>query len=131
MITAMGLLATIAAACAMTNTAQTAPDSKDERLKTRVYAAPPAEVSGWVRDWAGAQERWKVTGTDGDRITKIEITTKVFRFVDDMTVTVDATGGGSTVNVHSASRVGKSDWGVNAKNIGILLEAADGKFGTK
>jgi len=35
------------------------------------------------------------------------------------------------VNVHSASRVGKSDWGVNAKNIGILLEAADGKFGTK
>ncbi len=128
----MGILATITAACAMTNTAQTTPDSKDERLKTRVYSAPPAEVSGFVRTWIGSQERWKVVGTEGDRLTKVEITTKLFRFVDDMTVTVEPSGdSASTVNVHSASRVGKSDWGVNAKNIGILLDAADGKFAPK
>jgi uncharacterized protein (DUF1499 family) len=41
-------------------------------------------------------------------------TTRVFRFKDDVTITVARDG---TVNVHSRSRIGKGDLGANARRI--------------
>ncbi len=114
------------AGCALTNWAQTSPDHKDLGLRTREYDRPAAEVSASVRDWVEKRERWKVAGIDGDRITRIEITTRVLRFVDDMTVTViEPQPGRSRVDVYSRSRVGKSDLGVNARNTALLLAALD------
>ena len=49
-------------------------------------------------------------------------TTFWFGFKDDVSVRVkDAAGGGSVVDVHSVSRVGQSDLGVNARRIGDIL----------
>ncbi len=44
-------------------------------------------------------------------------TTRVMRFKDDVTITVSRQGEATMVNIRSASRVGHSDFGVNAKRI--------------
>jgi uncharacterized protein (DUF1499 family) len=48
-------------------------------------------------------------------------TTRVFRFVDDLHVQVDA--GARLVHVRSASRLGYGDMGVNRKRVTHLLQA--------
>jgi uncharacterized protein (DUF1499 family) len=45
-------------------------------------------------------------------------TTLIFRFKDDITITIQPDGaGGTTVNVRSHSRVGRGDFGANARRI--------------
>ena len=46
-------------------------------------------------------------------------------FKDDVDVAVDSTAGGSRLHVRSASRVGHSDLGVNARRVDRLLRAID------
>ncbi len=67
---------------------------------------------------------WSLSEADPESgvITAIR-TTRVFRFKDDITVTVSAHGEGSLVNVRSKSRVGRSDFGQNARNI-LAFQAA-------
>ena len=48
-------------------------------------------------------------------------TSRWFGFVDDVVVRVSPEPGGSRLDVRSASRVGQSDLGVNAKRIGAFL----------
>ena len=50
-------------------------------------------------------------------------TTRVFRFKDDVTITLTRDGNATIVNIRSASRVGKSDLGKNAKRIRKLQAA--------
>ena len=50
-------------------------------------------------------------------------TTRWFGFTDDIVVRVTATPQGSRIDVRSASRVGRSDLGVNAKRIRAFLAA--------
>lgn len=67
---------------------------------------------------------WEVVAQDPDagRIEAVA-TTAVFRFQDDVVVRVTATDAGSRVDVRSASRVGVSDFGANAKRIQEFLAA--------
>lgn len=44
-------------------------------------------------------------------------TTRIMRFKDDVTLTVTREGDRAVVNIRSASRLGQSDFGVNAKRI--------------
>jgi uncharacterized protein (DUF1499 family) len=44
-------------------------------------------------------------------------TTRVFKFKDDVTVTMTRQGAATVVNVRSKSRVGKGDLGTNARRI--------------
>jgi len=53
--------------------------------------------------------------TATDRYLHIEFTSFLFRFVDDLEILVDATE--SRLEVRSASRVGRSDFGVNRKRV--------------
>jgi uncharacterized protein (DUF1499 family) len=61
---------------------------------------------------AAHPERGLVEATD---------TTFWFGFKDDVAVRVAGQGGGSVVDVHSVSRVGQSDLGVNARRISEIL----------
>eukprot|EP01121_Diplochlamys_sp_Union-15-3_P020399 TRINITY_DN7952_c0_g1_i1.p1 TRINITY_DN7952_c0_g1~~TRINITY_DN7952_c0_g1_i1.p1 ORF type:complete len:186 (-),score=30.98 TRINITY_DN7952_c0_g1_i1:46-603(-) len=47
--------------------------------------------------------------------------TKMLKFKDDVIIVVQPDGEGSLVHLRSCSRVGKSDWGANAKRIGEIL----------
>ena len=44
-------------------------------------------------------------------------TTRIMRFKDDVTMTITREGDRAVVNIRSASRLGQSDFGVNAKRI--------------
>lgn len=61
---------------------------------------------------------WEITAQDH---TQGEIravaTTTLFRFKDDVTVTISRDGENVLVNVHSRSRIGKGDLGTNARRI--------------
>lgn len=44
-------------------------------------------------------------------------TTRLFKFKDDITITITSEGAASVVNVRSKSRIGKGDMGTNARRI--------------
>lgn len=50
-------------------------------------------------------------------------TTRIFRFKDDVTLSLSREGNATVVNIRSASRVGKGDLGVNARRIRRLQAA--------
>lgn len=67
---------------------------------------------------------WEITAqSDTDHTFDAKDVTKLFRFVDDVTVRVSAEGTGSRVDVRSKSRDGRGDLGANAKRIRRFLTA--------
>jgi uncharacterized protein (DUF1499 family) len=65
---------------------------------------------------------WDVVAVaPGDLRVEATATTLLFGFKDDVVVRVRPSGDGSVVDVRSLSRVGGSDFGVNAKRVRTLL----------
>ena len=61
---------------------------------------------------------WEVTGNERTRgEIQAVATTPLWRFKDDVTVTVGRDGEAAVVNVRSHSRIGKGDLGANARRI--------------
>jgi uncharacterized protein (DUF1499 family) len=56
-------------------------------------------------------------------------TTRWFRFTDDVVIRVAPDGAGSRVDVRSVSRVGRSDFGVNAGRIRAYTAALKARAG--
>jgi uncharacterized protein (DUF1499 family) len=82
----------------------------------------PDDVFSAAAKLAGSQNRWTVVKVDPQsRTLAAEARSKLWRFVDDVTITVEEEPGGSVVNMRSRSRLGKSDFGVNAKRITSFL----------
>jgi len=72
---------------------------------------------------AGAQAMgWEIRESDRGQgreqgIIEAIATTRLFKFKDDVTVTITREGEATVVNVRSKSRVGKGDLGTNARRI--------------
>jgi uncharacterized protein (DUF1499 family) len=92
--------------------------------------APPAEAFNQALDTAKAMPGWKVIDSDpaAGRIEANE-TSRWFRFTDDVVIRVAADGAGSRVDVRSVSRVGRSDFGVNAGRIRAYTAALKARAG--
>ncbi|MBN4053171.1 DUF1499 domain-containing protein [bacterium AH-315-L15] len=109
------------------NRAETNPDHPDASLRPRTYTVAYDSFFETVLHVIGWLPRWKVVEQDIEN-GKIGATrqTKFFRFVDDVEIHVTKKGEGEvTVNLRSASRVGKGDFGQNARNIREFLKALD------
>jgi uncharacterized protein (DUF1499 family) len=84
------------------------------------YVAPlkfkgtQAEARGRLMSVVTSMDRARVVSDRGDYV-HAEFTSQIFRFVDDVEFYVD--GARKTIHVRSASRVGRSDLGVNRKRI--------------
>jgi hypothetical protein len=108
-------------ACSFTNTAAEARLYPSERAE-RVFLAARAVGS--------EQRRW--TEVHADAATgKLgwEARSLLWGFVDDVAVVVTSDpAGGTRVDASSASRVGKSDFGVNARRLESYLEQVDAKL---
>lgn len=63
----------------------------------------------------------EITEDRGNGIIYAVATTTVLRFQDDVTITIKPAGDGIEVNVRSHSRVGKGDFGANARRIHRFL----------
>ncbi len=118
------------------NIAETAPDGGKKDLKTRFYKNDLANVAKAVSEiiptlstWGSS---WKLTENKvegNSAIIKAEV--PVVFFTDDLEVkiTKSENEGEVKVDVHSNSRVGKSDFGENRRHIVQILDAMDKKFG--
>jgi hypothetical protein len=65
---------------------------------------------------AERQEAWKVTGVGDTTFTGVA-TSHLFKFKDDFVVRITATDAGSVLDIRSASRDGRNDFGANARRI--------------
>jgi uncharacterized protein (DUF1499 family) len=71
-------------------------------------------------------ERWRNFGVEAEaRRFTCEAVSRLFRFVDDVEVWVDDDDGAAVVKVRSRSRVGKADFGVNARRVKAYLDALE------
>lgn len=114
----------------MPKTVATDPASDDPRLRGREYTLPFSRVWEAVLEVAGARRGWTVLSADA-RAGKVaaEARTLVWRFVDDVEITVALDAMGLTrVDVRSASRVGRGDFGTNARRIARFLRLLDRKL---
>ncbi len=109
------------------NIAETSPSAEEPRLRTRFYALSRETVWTTVQQLAASQPGWTVVHTDAaEGELKAESRTRLLKFVDDVTIRVrPASGQRISVDMHSRSRLGKADFGTNARRIGAFLAALD------
>jgi uncharacterized protein (DUF1499 family) len=119
------------------NVAETSPDGGPKHLVTRYYRSDPDTAERVVREtiptlstWGG---NWKLVdpGTrEGNQIV-IKAEVPVVVFTDDLAVTISYAGETARVNIRSASRVGKSDFGENRRHVAKLLDALDKRLASR
>ena len=77
------------------------------------FQSPPARA--WANLRAAILELGGVIVEESSDYLRATFTTKVFRFVDDLELKMDA--GRMVIHVRSASRIGSSDLGLNRKRV--------------
>lgn len=111
------------------NVAQTAPNHADARLRTRHYktSMPEAyrQVLAAITSLRTYGKSWRVVSHEENEV-RVEV--PVFAFTDDLIVTLKAAPDGVVLDVRSASRVGKGDFGENRRHILQLLSLLDEKL---
>jgi uncharacterized protein (DUF1499 family) len=108
------------------NFAETDASSDDAALRPVTLNQSRDEVSAMIQQWADNQRDWQfVTEDRASAETKLHLThaTRLFRFVDDVHVTINDEAEGVTVNATSRSRIGKGDLGQNPRNLQVLMNA--------
>ena len=89
-------------------------------LQVQRFSAPEERVTRAARAAVAALPGWELVGSGrgpGGAEIQAVARTRVLRFKDDVTVRIRRREGASEVAVRSKSRVGKGDFGQNARNI--------------
>lgn len=112
------------------NQAETSPDHSDSSLRTRTYSIAYDSFFTILSEVIKELPRWKILSLDlssGEVLATRE--SRVFHFVDDVRIlVVKKEEQELSVNIRSASRIGKGDFGQNARNIRGLLKGLDQKI---
>jgi len=105
--------------------------AKIAELQRRAYpdivpltlAVPPAAAFNRALETA-QRIGWTIVNAD-DRAGRIEASerSRWFGFTDDIVIRITASGSGSRIDLRSSSRVGRSDFGVNAARIESYISA--------
>lgn len=119
------------------NIAETSSGGGTKELKTRFYKGDRttvvAAVSEIIPTLSTYGANWKLIGKnddDDEKISKVNAEVPVVVFTDDLEVTIKDTEneGEVQVDIRSESRIGKSDFGENARHVRKLLTALDQKL---
>jgi hypothetical protein len=108
--------------------AETRGGHPDARLRGRTYAVPFDDVwQAALQLVDGGQRGWRlVSADDQEGVIVAEAMTLLFRYIDDLTVLISLDENAQTrVDVRSASRQGRRDFGTNARRIGSFLQRLD------
>jgi uncharacterized protein (DUF1499 family) len=107
---------------ARTHVAETAGAEPYPDLAPLALDLPPNAAYAAALSAARAMPLWQVTSEDpgAGRIGACATTPRM-KFVDDVEITVEPSGAGSRIHVRSASRVGLTDFGTNARRIRAYL----------
>jgi hypothetical protein len=109
-----------------THVAETAEDAPFAELRLRRYEAPEGLLFDIVRR-AVLELKWDIASMDAEKKElQAVVTTKIWRFKDDVTVQVrPVQPSGSVLWVRSVSRVGKGDLGANTRHVMDLIDAVN------
>jgi uncharacterized protein (DUF1499 family) len=109
------------------HTAQTDLRSPFPELRTRHYSLSADELFGKVKEAVGRMPSWTVAeSNDNSRELHAIVTSKLFRFKDDVNVSVvPEPGGRPLVQIKSVSRVGQGDLGANTRHVMDLYDALE------
>ncbi len=93
-------------------------------LANVTLALPLSDALNYIQNVAGAIPLWHLESADSQAGT-IHFTrrTRLFGFVDDIRLRLEAAGTGTRVHGRSQSRVGQSDFGQNRRNLRQLIAA--------
>lgn len=98
----------------------------------RQYPASKDRVFDAALHAVSRMPRWTLVSSRPEQgEIRVEVTTRLFRFVDDVVVRCAEQNGVTVVNVRSASRVGRGDLGQNARNIQAFFDALDSQLGDR
>lgn len=86
----------------------------EHRMEPMQFSGTPAEAMNRLKVIIAAMPRSKVVTAD-ERYMHVEFASLIFRFVDDVEFLIDPAT--KTIHFRSASRVGRSDLGVNRKRM--------------
>jgi uncharacterized protein (DUF1499 family) len=128
LITAMLVAASI---WPVLNDVKTGETPEYPEIQPLYYTADPRRVFDESVSSVKELERWELVKSDvATRKIEATSTTRVFKFVDDVTITVQpVTEFVTRVDVHSRSRVGKGDFGQNARNIEAFYGELEERLG--
>ncbi|MEQ1773833.1 MAG: DUF1499 domain-containing protein [Burkholderiales bacterium] len=91
-------------------------------LQTSVFNQPLAQVFGTALAFADALN-WNVAAAiEHEGRIEATATTPLLRFKDDVVIRIRVFGNTSRLDIRSASRIGSSDLGANAKRIRTFLD---------
>lgn len=102
------------------NCVSTQTDRADCRMEPMPIVGDPANALSRLRTVLSAMPRTRIVTTD-DNYLHAECTSALFRFVDDVEFFVDREQ--RVIHFRSASRVGKSDLGVNRQRMQAIAQA--------
>lgn len=102
--------------------------SRNSARTRRAYSTPPDEIQAAVERAAENLPRWTLESSENGEVRATR-RTRIFRFKDDVTVSVTDQNGGSEAHFESASRIGEADLGQNPRNLKELLNAIDRELG--
>ncbi len=108
-----------------THVAETTHDSAFPELRTRNFGLPADILYAKVKEAIARLPGWEIVETaDERRQIHAVVTTRLFRFKDDVTVAVvPEPGGRPALTVRGESRVGKGDLGANTRHVLDLYDA--------
>jgi uncharacterized protein (DUF1499 family) len=106
------------------NFAATSPAADDPRLRPHVLPLAPEPAGERVTRAVAGIRGWRVTGRR-DGVIQATRTTRLFRFVDDVSILLEPAAGGTAVSARSGSRIGRGDLGQNRRNLAELWRALD------
>ena len=118
------------------NVAETSETNENAEMKTRRYETDLQTANEAVKQIIPTLSSWGLKWKLGE--SKIENDSAIIKaevpvviFTDDLEVKLEQINDEVIVNVYSASRIGKSDFGENARHIKKLLKALDKRFNAK
>jgi uncharacterized protein (DUF1499 family) len=108
------------------NVVETGATPEYPEILPRVYVAKPERVFDASMHAVNGLPRWSLRAYRPETgELHAEARTRIFRFVDDLTIRIEPRQEGSWVHVRSASRIGKGDFGQNARNIRAFFDELD------
>ena len=104
------------------NCAATSPAARDPRLRPRLLPLGPEAAGEQVARAIAGIRGWRVVGRR-DGVVQATRATRVFHFVNDISILLETAAGGTAVSARSASRIGGGDFGQNRRNLAELWRA--------
>jgi uncharacterized protein (DUF1499 family) len=91
-------------------------------LANVVLPLAPDAALAHIRETVARMPLWRVESADAKSV-HLTRTTRLFRFTDDIRLSLEPAAGGTRLRGRSQSRVGLSDFGQNHRNLRALIRA--------